>query len=361
MDKPLIEIIQNFCKQRGLVYGICPADILSVAARYIEAVETPFVSGVVGKRTDPAKSMAGVKSIIVLGMGMASLKKISLGDMAHTEGETGETIHGIANRIGQNLSDTPHSVYTGAISSLAAYEDYHPVLKRLLGELAQEFEAHMQPSQPTQSFDYKILVDSGGLNERALAIQAGLGYASKAGHIISPILGSFWYIGLLLTNLELPYNNPPPMQTCPDDCNLCIKACPTGAIKVTQGDGSLETQGDGSLVSRPQGDGLLVSHKVNAMECISYLTQKPGPLTEKEMGQMGNQIYGCDICRNVCPHNKNQALHEVKVAPEAIINMDDNALSAIFEKTAANWRGIEIIKRNAGIVGANCVRPCPPR
>jgi len=202
------------------------------------------------------------------------------------------------------------------LSSLGVNDDYHIRVKGLLRELVKE-------SKTQGDFKYKILVDSPGLDERALAHRAGLGFFGRNGLIISQKFGSRFNIGCLLTDIKLPEDHPPvsPAFHCPPDCDLCIKACPTGAL----------------------GSGNLLAHR-----CISYLTQKD-KLSPEEEKLLGNQLYGCDICQDICPFNAHMPKQAICVNPQEWLAMSDEDFQKDYGHTAMLWRGAEILRRNARI------------
>ena len=244
---------------------------------------TPFVSRDLKKRVDPYEVFPDAKSIIVVCV--------------------------------------PYStdVFFTNLSSLGVGLDYHKRVKNVLQTIANEL-AVMHGS-----FMYKILVDSPTLCERSLAVRAGLGFFGKNGLVISSEFGSRFNIGVMLTDILNPLGLALPacacenIKVCPLDCDLCIKACPNGAIK--------------------KGEPL------DAYRCISYLTQKE-KLTTKEEKLLHGQLYGCDICQNVCPKN---ATHETSHAnPRELLKLSDSEITEKFGHTAMNWK-IKLLKRNAKI------------
>jgi len=214
-----------------------------------------------------------------------------------------------------------HSPGFARLSSLGTNNDYHPRVKNLLCELTEELKTH-------SDFKYKILVDSPALDERALAERAGLGFFGRNGLIISKKFGSRFNIGCLLTDLKpgdkrtipLPYPTP---VNCPPECDLCIKSCPTDALS---------------------------GKNLNAAQCISYLTQK-GELSCEEEKMLSGQLYGCDICQDVCPFN--EKVQSVTIDPQEWLTMSDEDFQKKYGHTAMLWRGVKIPKRNAHIFTKN--------
>jgi epoxyqueuosine reductase len=155
------------------------------------------------------------------------------------------------------------------ISRYAWGDDYHGVLKQRLEEFVREL-LEVEP------FEYKICVDTAPLLERSYGREAGLGWIGKNTCLINQSKGSWFFLGEILTSLPLEPGEPPP-DRC-GTCNRCIDACPTVAIKP---------------------DGL------DARLCISYLTiELRAAIPENLRPLMGNHVFGCDICQDVCPWNR---------------------------------------------------------
>jgi epoxyqueuosine reductase len=151
--------------------------------------------------------------------------------------------------------------------------DYHDVLLQRLKKL----EALLQ--QEVGPFASRCYVDTGPLVERVYAKYAGIGWIGKNTCIIDQKLGSWLFLGVILTDLEIPsLTLAPPIDRC-GSCTRCIDACPTGA--------------------------LIAPNQMDASLCISYLTiEKRGPIPESLRPEMGRQVFGCDICQDVCPWNR---------------------------------------------------------
>jgi len=146
--------------------------------------------------------------------------------------------------------------------------------------------------------------------------------------VISPVFGTFFNIGLLIVDIDLPPTLPEHSQACPADCRRCIDACPTGAIR---------------------------QYSVNPALCISYVTQKRGKISGAEAAIIGDQLYGCDICQRCCPMNKMQQPPEDLCEEEILklLSMDPEHFKKRFGHTAMAWRGLSHLKRNAKIVLQN--------
>jgi epoxyqueuosine reductase len=156
----------------------------------------------------------------------------------------------------------------GWISRYAWGEDYHDVLSRGLELLAAKLGT---------GHEYKICVDTAPLLERSYARQAGLGWIGKNTCLINQDIGSWVFLGEILTSLELDSDFPPP-DRC-GTCTRCIDACPTQAIA-------------------PEG------YEIDARRCIAYFTiELHGAAPEEMRSCIGQHVFGCDICQDVCPWN----------------------------------------------------------
>ncbi|HEX8812522.1 MAG TPA: tRNA epoxyqueuosine(34) reductase QueG [Terracidiphilus sp.] len=155
--------------------------------------------------------------------------------------------------------------------------DYHKILLKRLRTL----EAALQREHGV--FESRAYVDTGPVVERSLAVAAGLGWQAKNTCLIHPNHGSFTFLAVLLTSLPVQEVKAPtaPAQAIPDRCGTCrrcIEACPTNA--------------------------LTAPYEMDARLCIAYLTiEHRGPIVPELMEQMGRQVFGCDICQDVCPWN----------------------------------------------------------
>ncbi|MGB6683212.1 MAG: tRNA epoxyqueuosine(34) reductase QueG [Candidatus Acidiferrum sp.] len=165
----------------------------------------------------------------------------------------------------------------GWISRYAWGQDYHEVLQQKLSRLAGRL-----PERFTEPFETRVYADTGPLNERVLAKHAGLGWLGKNTLLLNAKLGSWFFLGVILTTLDLPPTlgpaELPPRDLC-GSCTQCLDACPTGA--------------------------LVEPYVMDSRLCISYLTiELRGSIPEKLREPMGAHVFGCDICQDVCPWNR---------------------------------------------------------
>ncbi len=187
--------------------------------------------------------------------------------------------------------------------------DYHDVLLERLKKLEQSLQQTLGP------FSSRCYVDTGPLVERIYAKYAGIGWVGKNTCLIDQKLGSWLFLGVILTGLELP--SAVSLRVAEDRCGTCtrcIDACPTGA--------------------------LVAPYEMDASLCISYLTiEKRGAIPEHLRPQMGRQVFGCDICQDVCPWNRRAPVSldaELAVRPELV----NPALSWLAELDAESFRGL---------------------
>lgn len=172
----------------------------------------------------------------------------------------------------KEVEDVPAS--SGKISRYARGDDYHHVIGKRLHALLEEIRK-LEPDT-----EGKVYVDTGPVLERDLAARAGLGWFGKNTNLINKERGSWFFLGEIFLSLELDYDRPE-TDHC-GTCNLCIEACPTEAIREP--------------------------YLLDSRQCISYLTiELKGSIPEHLRAGMGDWIYGCDICQEVCPWNEKHA------------------------------------------------------
>lgn len=206
------------------------------------------------------------------------------------------------------------------LSSYCWGNDYHNVLREKLEKIKNFIVLNNKKAL--------IFVDNNILDERFIAREAGLGFYGINNQLINEKFGSYFFIGIILTDLIFKYNKKNNNKCL--ECGKCIDACPTKAINK---------------------DGILDGNK-----CLSYLTQKKN-ITKDEKKYFNRTIFGCDICSQVCPHNMNiRNANNFKFSGIELIKISDfNKLSKdefnkIYKNSSCMWRGKNILERNIKII-----------
>jgi len=215
------------------------------------------------------------------------------------------------------------------VAKYAQGPEYHRFIWDRMNDLAAWLEAAAPGSRA------HAIADTAPLLERDFARRAGLGWIGKNTLLIHPERGSFFFLGALLTDLELQPDAPFEKLHC-GTCTACLDACPTQAF--------------------PQ------PHILDATKCISYLTiELRSPIPEALREPIGNWLYGCDVCQDVCPWNRKAPLAAVfphdatleSLDPVELLGMDKAAFRSRFKKTSL-WRNRRPgLLRNAAIVLGN--------
>jgi epoxyqueuosine reductase len=211
--------------------------------------------------------------------------------------------------------------------------DYHKVLKKRLLMLEARLRGELG------AFEARGYVDTGPVVERSLAVAAGLGWTGKNTCLLHPKLGSFGFLGVLLTSLPIQEEKVP---TAPPDrcgsCRRCLDACPTGA--------------------------LIAPYQMDATRCISYLTiEHRGTIAAELMEGMGRQVFGCDICQDVCPWNRKSPIGTdpeleartelVNPALEWLAQMDEAEFELRFNGSPVRRAGFLGLRRNVAAALGN--------
>lgn len=302
-------------------------------AEFIRSLEarglrTPFVKGPVEGRCDPRQLLPGARSLICVAMPYRQpFPRVAGGGR-------------------------------GEISRYAWGRDYHHVLEGRL----QELVSRLRTSCPDAGFF--VSVDATPLLERAAARRAGLGWIGHNCSLITPEVGSWVFLGVVITTLEIEpddeiYGEEGYGSGC-GGCDLCLRACPTGA--------------------------LLAPGVLDARRCLSYVTQMKGVVPPDLRSLMGRRVWGCDTCQAVCPHNRCRTpgpaeaeydrdggggaagmasvpaefvpRREEEVRPELpwLLAIDAATFRAVYGDTALAWRGRRVLQRNALVAIGNAPR-----
>jgi epoxyqueuosine reductase len=191
--------------------------------------------------------------------------------------------------------------------------DYHDVMRPKLADLAAFIQEKAGPGVRSRA-----AVDTSAVLERDLAARAGLGWIGKNTNLLSPELGSYFFIGIILTTAPLEPDSPQP-DRC-GTCTACLDACPTRAF--------------------------VAPNVLDARRCISYLTiEHRGDVAADLAGGLGDWIFGCDVCQEVCPWNRKvPPTREPALTPpaplgplDALLDLDDDGFRARFRGSAI-WR-----------------------
>jgi len=213
------------------------------------------------RREDPRRVLPTVKSVICVGM------------IYNTPHPYSTEVPNDSNNEGSFPSrrDTPGAATPrGWISRYAWGKDYHKVMRKRLEQLRATLE------QMDDGVETRVYVDTGPILERAFARLSGIGWMGKNTCIINEQNGSWFFLGVILTSLELAADIPAP-DRC-GSCTRCLEACPTGAL------------------TEP--------YVMDASRCISYFTiELRGAIPEEQRTAIGRNVFGCDICQDVCPWN----------------------------------------------------------
>jgi len=245
------------------------------------------------KRVDPRKLVEGARSIVVVLQNYYTRKK-------------------------------QHDEQSPLLSKYAYGKDYHRIMREKLGSLNAFMEEQIGPQSG------RVFVDSAPVLERAWGRLAGLGWIGKHSLLLNRKHGSWFFIGVIITDLELEPDSP--MKDYCGDCSKCIDTCPTKAI--------------------------LPGKTLDASRCISYLTieNRDDRLPEEFRGRMQNWAFGCDICQDVCPWNNNAHAHSepwldprpglLEMTRQDWVNLDEVQFNSLFEGSAVKRTKFTGLRRN---------------
>jgi epoxyqueuosine reductase len=344
---PVEEIVEMAHRLGFDLVGILPAAPSTTAGQYQDWLEHGYHgqmaylarSDAVAKRRDPTHILPGTQSVVVVGANYNSVP------------------------LSPEIRDDPTR---GVVASFAWGDDYHEVLTPRLRELGASVEA-LSSRVVTQ----RAYVDTGAILEREVAARAGLGFIGKNTNLIHPRLGSWFFLGELLIDLALPplasaggasipswgqhahamesaaaLNDKVDallrLGTC-GRCTRCLDACPTNAF--------------------------VGPYVLDARRCISYLTiELKGPIPRHLRALMGNRVFGCDICQEVCPWNRRFAQPTSEpafrsrpgsIAPRLLdlIAMDEASFRQRFRKSPLKRAKRRGLLRNVAVALGNWGHP----
>jgi epoxyqueuosine reductase len=289
--------------------GICNAAAFRREKNYLltrEFAPTPFEWPDLEARIEPNKVLPGVRSIIAVAMSYL---------------------------MSDDESDQPAPSATALHGWLSRYcrgKDYHSLMEQRLQALADWLDIQAPDAR------HYIHVDVAAPLDRAIAERAGLGQFGKSTNFITLGLGCWTFLGELFTTIDLDADSPATWNAC-GTCTRCIDACPTQALRAWE---------------------------IDSTRCLGYINQMDGAIPDGFRAALGNRLFGCDDCLDVCPYNHNAArdrhpefapLSEVGAYPDliALLNMDETEFARVYGATAAAWRGLETLQRNALVILGN--------
>lgn len=302
MDELKQEIIA-YSKEIGIdKIGFASADVFGELRERLRRqqelqFQSGFEKGTIEERTEPNRLLPEAQSIISIAIAYPTR-------IENAKRSTKEERRGIFARASWGI-------------------DYHVVLRDRLEKLSTFIQEKIPEA------NNKVMVDTGELSDRAVAERAGVGFSGKNTSIITEEFGSFVYLGEMITNL--PFIPDEPVSDSCGDCRKCLDACPTGA--------------------------LIEGGQLNAQRCIAFLTQTKDFLPDEFRNKIGNRIYGCDTCQQVCPRNKGIDFHihpEFEPDPEIakpklipMLRISNREFRETFGHLSGSWRGKKPLQRNA--------------
>ena len=312
----LTESIKSQALESGFdKVGIVRAELLTEERARLEEwlrrgyhAEMSYMARDPEQRSDPRKVFPSAKSVIVVALNYYTPYQ-----------------HQVRTACGSGRLDI-RAERTGKVSRYAWGDDYHTVV----GDKLQHLLAWIKGEWP--GVDGKVCVDIQPLMDKAWAVRGGLGWMGKHTNVITPEFGSWIFIGELLLNLELDYDNREIADQC-GSCTLCIDACPTKAI--------------------------VEPYLIDANLCISHATieSRAPQIREDVAANLYGWLYGCDICQDVCPWNHaekttNESRFEprdgnVNVSLDEILELDQEAYANRFHGSAMKRAKLAGLQRNA--------------
>lgn len=255
-----------------------------------------FLHDDIGKRINPSILFPGTRSVIVTGLNY--------------------------------YSELSQEKNVPVIARYAYGADYHKVIKEKLNRIIERI-SEIAPKSSSKAY-----VDTAPILEKAWAGRAGLGWQGKNSVVINRHIGSFFFLGIILTDLELEYDKPHAEDLC-GTCRLCIDSCPVDAINENR--------------------------TINAGKCLAFLTiESKEPVSHEFEDKLKGRIFGCDICQDACPWNKNAKKHntpEFEISAELSgmtidqwKNLSEEKFKQLFGNSTIGRKKYELFMQNVTIV-----------
>src|SRR5581483_1320861 len=320
MADPITHRLKAEARRRGFpLAGVAPATDADAFGRFADwldrgyAGEMDYLHRLRDERRHPRSVLESVRSVLMVGLEYGGARRQETGDSESAD-----------------LSPVSCLLSPGHVARYAQGPDYHRFIWDRLNDLSAWLEAEVPGCTAC------AVADTAPLLERDFARRAGLGWVGKNTMLINPHRGSFFFLGALLTDLDLTPDEPFTGSHC-GTCTACLSACPTGAF--------------------PE------PFVLDASKCLSYLTiELRGPVPADLREQVGDWLFGCDVCQDVCPWNRKTVGDPVPfprdpgmewLDPVELLGLDEGAFRARFKKTSL-WRPRRAgLLRNAAIVLGN--------
>ena len=265
------------------------------------------------RRAFPASSFSGARSVVVVGHEYEG--KITAGTATNTNQQS--KADRITGAGGSALP--PHPKTEAVIARYARGSDYHDIIPPKLDKMLTWLDRHVEGGVRGRP-----LVDTAPVFERELARRAGMGWFGRNTMLINPRRGSFFVLGLLVVDVDLGTTGSYVEDHC-GTCHACINQCPTGALLGREESGA---------------------PAIDARRCISYLTiELKGSIPHEYRAAIGNRVFGCDICQEVCPWNKRFAqregdpVYKPSSSPDLLVDLAKRLLKMSEKEYQRRYRG----------------------
>ncbi|MFO7177925.1 MAG: tRNA epoxyqueuosine(34) reductase QueG [Pseudomonadota bacterium] len=293
--------------------GVARAEPLEVARARLEAFLAAGYAGsmeYLGRvpRHDPRSLLPEARSVVVVALP-----------------------HGVRDLVPLRSAD---GRLLGSVARYARGADYHGVLRGLLAELAARLAT--LSGRPLLS---RACVDTAPLLERELAARAGVGFPGKSGMVIAPGLGSYFLLGELVTDLDLEPSAA--IRVGCGSCRACLDACPTRAF--------------------------VGPYVLDARRCIAYLTiESSAPIPRELRSAIGQRVFGCDVCQEVCPYNASGREPPTPLAPRPelttldlvdLLELGSSGYRRLVRDSALRRASLRMLQRNAAVALGNSDDP----